>query len=58
MSQVKMVREWDVDEFHAKVLELEEKGWTSRRESYKIMAEMNPENGVVTHVHSIELTKD
>jgi hypothetical protein len=58
MSQVTMVREWDADQFHAKVMELEAKGWQSRRESYKITAEMNPETGIVSHVHSIELTKD
>jgi hypothetical protein len=58
MSQVTMVREWDADQFHAKVLELENKGWQSRRESYKIIPEMNPETGVVSHVHSMELTKD
>ncbi len=58
MSQVTMVREWDADQFHAKVLELEKKGWESRRETYKIIAEMNPETGIVSHVHSIELTKE
>ena len=58
MSQVTMVREWDADQFHAKVLELEQKGWENRKESYKITAEMNPETGIVSHVHSIELVKD
>ena len=58
MSQVTMVREWDADQFHAKVLELENKGWVARRDSYKITPEMNPETGVVSHVHSMELTKD
>jgi hypothetical protein len=58
MSQVTMVREWDADQFHAKVLELEQKGWNARRETYKILAEMNPETGFVSHVHSIELSKD
>ncbi|HVZ17018.1 MAG TPA: hypothetical protein VG897_07870 [Terriglobales bacterium] len=58
MSQVTMVREWDADDFHAKVLELEQKGWTTRHESYKITAEMNPETGIVSHVHSIELVKE
>lgn len=58
MSQVTMVREWDADQFHAKVLELENKGWIARRDSYKITPEMNPETGIVSHVHSMELTKD
>jgi hypothetical protein len=58
MSQVTMVREWDADQFHAKVIELENKGWQTRQDSYKIIPEMNPETGIVSHVHSIELTKD
>ncbi len=57
MSQVMIVREWDPDQFHARVLELEKQGWVSRRETYRITAEMNPETGWVSHVHSIELTK-
>jgi hypothetical protein len=58
MSQVTMVREWDADQFHTKVLQLKQKGWTARRDSYKITPEMNPETGIVSHVHSIELTKE
>lgn len=57
MSQVTMVREWDADQFHAKVLKLEQQGWQSRRDTYKVTPEMNPETGIVTHVHSMELTK-
>jgi len=57
MSDVIMVREWDADEFHRQVLKLEEKGYVSRRESYRITAEMNPETGIISHVHSIELDK-
>jgi hypothetical protein len=53
-----MVREWDANQFHAKVLKLEQEGWTARRESYKISAEMDPETGIVSHVHSIELTRE
>jgi hypothetical protein len=53
-----MVREWDAEEFHAKVIELENKGWKTRQDSYKITPEMNPETGIVSHVHSIELTKE
>jgi hypothetical protein len=58
MSQVTMVREWNADDFHAKVLELENKGWQVRQESYRIIPEMNAETGIVSHVHSIELTKE
>ena len=56
-EQVTIVREWDADTFHARVLELEKQGWVSRRETYRVTAEMNPETGWVTHVHSIELSK-
>jgi hypothetical protein len=52
-----LVREWDSDQFHAKVLELEKQGYVARRESYRIMPEMNPETGWISHVHSIELAK-
>ena len=52
-----VVREWDADAFHARVLELENQGYVARRETYRIVAEMNPETGWVTHVHSIELAK-
>ncbi|HMK31938.1 MAG TPA: hypothetical protein VK473_19810 [Terriglobales bacterium] len=57
MEKVKVVREWDSEIFHAKVLELERQGWESRRETYRVTAEMNPETGVISHVYSIELRK-
>jgi hypothetical protein len=53
-----VVREWDADQFHAKVLELEKQGYVARRETYRVTAEMNPETGWITHVHSIELSKE
>jgi hypothetical protein len=53
-----VVREWDADKFHAKVLELEMQGYEARRETYRVTAEMNPETGWITHVHSIELSKE
>lgn len=56
-SDLIVVREWDADKFHARVLELEQQGYVSRRETYRVTAEMNPETGWVTHVHSIELSK-
>lgn len=57
-SDIIVVREWDADLFHTKVLELEKQGYVSRRETYRVTAEMNPETGWVTHVHSIELSKE
>ncbi len=57
MSEIRIVREWDADTFHKKVLELEAQGYVSRRETYKITAEMNPETGLIVHLHSIEMHK-
>ncbi len=58
MADIKLVREWDADTFHQKVLELEAQGYQARRETYKITAEMNPESGLIVHLHSIEMHKD
>ncbi len=52
-----MVRDWDADKFHARVRELEAQGYVARRDTYEIKAEMNPETGAITHLHSIELYK-
>ena len=57
-SDLIVVREWDADRFHAKVLELEQQGYVARRDTYRVIPEMNPETGWVTHVHSIELSKE
>lgn len=57
MQDVVIVREWDAEAFHRRVLELESAGYTARRETYSITAEMNPATGEVIHLHSIELNK-
>jgi len=57
MSDIKLVREWDADSFHKKVLELERLGYVAQRDTYKITAEMNPETGLIVHLHSIEMHK-
>ena len=57
MNDIILVREWDPDEFHAKVLELEKQGYIANRDTYRITAEMHPETGIITHLHSIELSK-
>ncbi len=57
MADIKLVREWDADTFHRKVLELEAQGYQARRDTYKITAEMNPETGLIVHLHSIEMHK-
>jgi hypothetical protein len=55
MSEPILVREWSAGRFHRRVLELEALGYTARRETYRITAEMNPENGSIYHLHAIEL---
>jgi hypothetical protein len=55
MTDTIVVSEWDSDVFHKKVMELEAQGYVARRETYRITAEMNPETGIVSHVHSMEL---
>ena len=57
MTNVKIVREWDSDCFHRRVLQLENEGYTARRETYRITPEMNPDTGEIIHLHSIELVK-
>ena len=57
MSQVVLVREWDVDVFHKKVTELEAQGYEAARETYRILPETHPETGEVLHLHSIEMRK-
>jgi hypothetical protein len=55
MSEVVVVREWDADAFHKKVLQLESEGFVSRLETYRIVADMNPDTGIIVHLHTIEL---
>jgi hypothetical protein len=50
-----LVREWDNDLFHRRVLEYEAKGYVARRETYTVMADMNPETGEVVHLYIIEM---
>ncbi len=57
MSEVLQVREWGVDAFHKKVLQLESEGFVSRLESYRIVPDMNPDTGIVTHLHTMEMYK-
>jgi len=57
MSEVLQVREWGVDAFHKKVLQLESEGFVSRLESYRIVPDVNPDTGIVTHLHTMEMYK-
>ena len=51
-----LIREWSADEFHRRVLQLENAGYVARRDSYRITAEINPETGEVIHLYTIEMT--
>ena len=57
MSEVMQVREWGVDAFHKKVLQLESEGFVSRLESYRIVPDMNPDTGIIVHLHTMEMYK-
>jgi len=57
MSDAVWVREWDVDAFHRKVLDLEAEGYITRRETYGVTPEMNPETGEIIHLRTIEMLK-
>jgi hypothetical protein len=54
-SEAIIVREWGAEAFHRHVLEFEEKGYVTRRETYRIMPEVNPETGEIIHLHTIEM---
>jgi len=56
-ADVVIVREWDAEAFHRRVLDFESQGYRARRESYSIAAEMNPETGEIIHLRSIELLR-
>ena len=58
MQDVILVREWDADAFHRRVLELEGQGYVARRETYRILAEMDPSTGNIIHLHSMEMAKE
>jgi hypothetical protein len=55
MSDAILVRDWNVDDFHRHVLELETRGYVARRETYRITPETNPETGEVIHLYVIEM---
>ncbi len=57
MQETIVVRDWDAEKFHARVRELEAQGYIARRDTYEIKAEMDPETGAITHLHTIELYK-
>ena len=56
-TELILVREFDPDFFHKRVMELEAQGYVADRDTYKVTPEMNPENGNIVHLHSIEMKK-
>jgi hypothetical protein len=58
MSDVLIVSNWDSEEFHRQILELESQGYVARQETYRITPEMNPESGRITHLYSIEMCRE
>jgi hypothetical protein len=57
VQDVVLVREWDADSFHRRVLDLEAEGYEARRDSYRISPEMDPETGNIVHLHTIEMCR-
>jgi hypothetical protein len=56
-EDVILVRDWDAEDFHRRVLELEAEGFVARRESYSITPEVNPETGKIIHLHTVEMVR-
>jgi hypothetical protein len=57
MSNVEIIREWDADLFHQRVMTLEAEGYVARPETYQVIPEMNPETGVISHLRLIEMVR-
>jgi hypothetical protein len=55
MTDPILVREWDADAFHRRVLQFEKRGYVARRETYKITEEVNPDTGAIIHLRTIEM---
>ena len=55
VSNAIIISEWDADEFHRRVMDLELRGYVARRETYRVTPEMNPETGRIIHLHTVEL---
>jgi hypothetical protein len=50
-----VVSEWDADEFHRRVSDLELQGYVVRLETYRVTPETNPETGRIVHLYMVEL---
>ncbi len=52
-----VVREFEAELFHKKVMELEAEGYIANRETYHVTPEMDPGDGKIIHLHSIEMIR-
>ena len=52
-----VVREWEAEKFHQRVLELESQGYHAKRDTYRILAEMDPGSGKIVHLHTMEMVR-
>ncbi len=52
-----VVREFEPELFHKRVIELEAEGYVANRETYQVTPEMDPEDGRIIHLHSIEMIR-
>jgi hypothetical protein len=50
-----VVSEWGAEVFHRRVSDLELQGYIARRETYRVIPEMNPETGRIIHLHMVEM---
>jgi len=57
MQDLIVVREWDADSFHRRVLDLESQGYEARRDTYRINPEMDPESGNIVHLYTTEMSR-
>ena len=55
MSDPIVVREWNAQEFHRRIVEYEKQGYIARLETYRVTAESNPATGEVIHLYFIEM---
>lgn len=55
MTDAIIVRDWNSDEFHRRVLEYEKQGYVARLDTYRVTPEVNPETGEIIHLCLIEM---
>lgn len=55
MKDAVIIREWNADDFHRRILEYEKQGYVARLCTYSVTRETNPETGEVIHLYVIEM---